>query len=78
MSCNRLMVLLAIYRGTLHVEAPMGTRDEDLEILTKRGLIETDPNPQRSSDRKPLMINLGYNTTDRGDKLVRAVLEVLG
>jgi hypothetical protein len=61
MTCNRLMVLLAIYRGT-DDQQEIGTYKDDLDILKYAGLI---------------CLNKGtgwdWNCTDKGRELVKNV-----
>lgn len=40
MTCNQMILLLQIYRGTLGGEMLMGTYEKDALYLTDRGLIQ--------------------------------------
>lgn len=50
MTCNQLMTLLAIYRGTLADEYKIGTRESDLAFLQREGFIKPAHNNGRNGD----------------------------
>lgn len=61
MTCNQLITLLNIYRGTEDLEHKVGMYETDILILKSKDLIyDTD---------------FGHNTTLTGTKLVKKILE---
>jgi hypothetical protein len=64
LTCNRLMLLLALYRGSPIALAAVGTYDADVMWFLRMGLITADP-------RGPS----GWGLTPKGDQLVRGILD---
>lgn len=62
MTCNQLMALLAIYRGTLADELKIGTQQNDLAWLKRQGYIMEAHNNGR---------NLDYDTTALAYRWIR-------
>lgn len=65
MTCNQLMLLLAIYRGTLELQPRLGTHHDDLVYLRVRKLI---------APSTYLFVGSGkatpWQVTERGSELV--------
>ena len=50
LTCNQMMILLAIYRGTLEQELKVGTFSDDLDKLIKIGYITVKREGKFASD----------------------------
>lgn len=68
MTCNRLILLCQIYRGSLDDEMKIGTRKRDIQYLIKRKLIAY------SFDNESGIEYL--NVTNMGYKFVQALLVI--
>lgn len=64
-TANQLMLMLAVYRGTLENELNAGTRANDMKVLGQLGLVVRARNHQST-----------YDLTEKGNQLVVAVLAV--
>jgi hypothetical protein len=68
MTCNQLMVLLDIYRGTLDTKHHMPTMTSDLAYLLQNDFIYSLPGRQKLCHR--------YNITDLGGWYVMKTLSI--